>query len=124
MRIDTSISGSSGEVLSITIGDVLSVRVAVAFSQTEVNDEHTVFGLVVPANQEVVRFDISVDHPLFMHLLYSLDLSTMELIGRLKCSLSITIWIPTIRTVFKSNWRLQAWNRSSKLYPNISMTIM
>ena len=50
MCIDTCITGCTCEVLAISIGNMLSVRVLVAFSKTKINYEDAVFGLFSAAN--------------------------------------------------------------------------
>ena len=74
MSINTSISGSSSQILSLTEWDVFTIRVFVAFSETEIDDVDVVFVGVVTADQEVVWLDVSVNYSLFMDFLNSLNL--------------------------------------------------
>jgi hypothetical protein len=53
---------------------VLVVRVLVAFGKPEVDDVDVVLRALCPANQEIVRFDISVDNAFLVNFLDSLDL--------------------------------------------------
>ena len=74
MGVNTSISGSSSQILSLTEWDVFTIRVFVAFSETEIDDVDVVFVGVVTADQEVVWLDVSVNYSLFMDFLNSLNL--------------------------------------------------
>jgi len=73
VRVETRITGSTGQVLAVAEGDVFAVRALVAFSESKINDVDGVLGLVGPANQEVVRLDISVNNALFVDDLDPLD---------------------------------------------------
>ena len=73
MGCDGCISGSTGEILSILVRDMLALTVLVALGQTEVNNVNIVASGLGPANQEVVRFDVTMDDSLLVHLLDSLD---------------------------------------------------
>jgi hypothetical protein len=53
---------------------VLSIRILVALGETEIDDEDVVLVLVVSSNQKVIRLNISMDNPLFVDLLNSLNL--------------------------------------------------
>ena len=53
---------------------MLSFRVFIALCQTEIDDVYVVLGVIATANEEVVGFNITVDNPLFVHLLNALDL--------------------------------------------------
>ena len=61
MRVNGRISSRSCQILAVSVGDVLpSSRVPVPLSQTKVNDVNMM--LFLPnSNQEIVRFDVSVD---------------------------------------------------------------
>jgi hypothetical protein len=71
VRVDARIPRRSCQILAFSEWDVLSIRVFVAFSQAEVDDEHTVLVLLGGSNQEIVWLDISVDNSLFVRLLNS-----------------------------------------------------
>ena len=53
---------------------MLSFRVFIALCQTEIDDVYVVLGVLAAADEEVVGFNITVDNPLFVHLLNALDL--------------------------------------------------
>lgn len=74
MSVDTRIPSSSGQVLSLAEGNVLTVGVFVAFSETEIDDENVILVSVISTYQEVVRLDVSVNYAFFMYLLNSLNL--------------------------------------------------
>ena len=60
MGVDGSITGGSCEVLSLSVGNVLSVPLDVSLGESEVDEEDLVTGLV-ESDAEVVRLDVSVD---------------------------------------------------------------
>jgi len=53
---------------------VLSIRILVALGETEIDDEDVILVLVISSNQKVIWLDISMDNPLFVDLLNSLNL--------------------------------------------------
>ena len=53
---------------------MLSIRILVALGETEIDDEDVVLVLIVSSNQKVIRLNISMDNPLFVDLLNSLNL--------------------------------------------------
>ena len=55
---------------------MLTLRVLVAFSESEIDNINIVLCAFLTANKEVIRFDISVDDSLLMNFLNSLDLQT------------------------------------------------
>ena len=73
MGVDRSVSGRTSQVLAVSEGNVLAIRRLVALGQTEVDDVDGVLRLVVAANQEVVRLDVTMDDALFVNDLDSLD---------------------------------------------------
>ena len=76
MRGNRGISSCTSEVLAFTEGDMLTLRVLVAFSESEIDNINIVLCAFLTANKEVIRFDISVDDPLLMNFLNSLYLQT------------------------------------------------
>jgi hypothetical protein len=52
---------------------VLAIGTLVALGQTKINDVHSILSLVISANQEIVRFNITMDDSLLMDNLDSLD---------------------------------------------------
>lgn len=76
MSVDGGVSSSSGQVLSVSEGNVLTITALVAFGQTEIDDVDSVLGGFSATNQEVVGFDVSMNNTFFMHNLdplYHLD---------------------------------------------------
>ena len=74
MGADGGVSGRTCEVLALTEGDVLTLRVLVALCETEIDNENSVLGGLGATDHEVVRLDISVDNSLFVNFLNTLDL--------------------------------------------------
>jgi hypothetical protein len=71
--VDTGITGSTSQVLVLTVGDVeVSLRVTVLLGQTEIDDVDLVSTLA-DAHQEVVRLDVAVDERLGMDVLNAGD---------------------------------------------------
>ena len=60
MGVDGSIPGSSGQVLPLSVGDVLSVSLDVALGESEVDEEDLV-ARFVETDAEVVGLDVPVD---------------------------------------------------------------
>lgn len=67
VRVDRSVAGSSGQGLVITVWNVLAcLGVSVSLRKTKIDHvDHR--GLIVDANQEIVRFHISVQEVLRVH---------------------------------------------------------
>ena len=74
MGVYTGITSSTCKVLALSEWNVLAIRVLVAFSKTEIDDENTVLVIFISSNQEVIRLNISVDDSLFVDFLDTLDL--------------------------------------------------
>jgi hypothetical protein len=74
VRVNTCVSGSACQVFTLTEWNVLSIRILVALGETEIDDEDVILVLVISSNQKVIWLDISMDNPLFVHLLNSLNL--------------------------------------------------
>ena len=55
---------------------MLTLRVLVTFGKSEIDNINIVLCVFLTADKEIIRFDISVDDPLLMNLLNSLDLQT------------------------------------------------
>ena len=53
---------------------MLTLTVFVALGQTEIDNVDVVFRALITSDQEVVRLDISMDDPLLVHFLNSMDL--------------------------------------------------
>jgi hypothetical protein len=74
MRVKGSVSCRSSQVLSLTEGDVLTLRVFVALSQTKVNNINVVLGLLCSADKEVIGLYVTVDDSFLVDFLDSLNL--------------------------------------------------
>ena len=73
MRVKTCVSCRASQVLSVPEWDVLAIRRLVALGEAEVDDVNCVLCLVIAANQEIIRFDVSMDDSLLVDNLDSLD---------------------------------------------------
>ena len=73
MGRDRCISGRSSEILSVFVGDVLALTVLVALGEAEVDDVDVVSGRISASDQEVIRFDITMDNSLFVHFFNTSD---------------------------------------------------
>lgn len=74
VSIDTSISCCACQVLSLSERNMLSLGVLIALGKTEINDEDVVLIVLISPNQEVIWLNVSVNNPLLMYLLDSLNL--------------------------------------------------
>jgi len=74
MGVNTSVSSCASQILALSEGDMLSIRVLIALSKSKVDDVHVVFGTFVSTDEEVIRLDVSVDYSLFMYFLNALNL--------------------------------------------------
>ena len=83
-----SVSCGTCEVLAISEGDVFSIRALVALRQSKINDVDSVLGVLISSNQKVVGFDVSMDDPLLMNYLDSLDHLDSNMKDRLEVELS------------------------------------
>ena len=75
MGVDRGVAGSTRQVLSVSEGNVLALRVFVALSESKVDNVDIVFGTLIASNQEVVRFDVSMDDSFFVNFLNSVNLN-------------------------------------------------
>ena len=73
VRVDRGVAGSTSQVLSIFVGNMLIITVHINFSKAEVNDVNGVFILFRATDQEIVRLDIAVNDALLVHLLDAFD---------------------------------------------------
>lgn len=74
MCVYGGVAGGAGQILVLTVGDVLVCTcVSVFLGQTEVDDVHQV-ALLAQAHQEVVRFYVSVDEILGVDVFNAADL--------------------------------------------------
>jgi len=69
MSGDGGIPRCSRQVLSVLVGDVLSLSVLEALSQAEINHIDGIFSRLSASDEEIIGLDIPVDYSLFMHLL-------------------------------------------------------
>ena len=63
------IPGCSRKVFTVLVGNVTAVTVFVAFREAEVNYVNFVTVRIICTDQEVVRFDISMNDPILMNRL-------------------------------------------------------
>jgi hypothetical protein len=76
---------------------VLSIRILVALGETEIDDEDVVLVLIVSSNQKVIRLNISMDNPLFVDLLNSLN----HLDGDAENSLEVELAAALLEEIFE-----------------------
>ena len=76
MGADGRVSCRASQVLAFAERNVLTLGVLVALSETEINDVDVVFSALITSNQKVVWLDITMNDPLFVHFLNSVDLPT------------------------------------------------
>jgi hypothetical protein len=74
VRVNACVSGSACQVFTLAERNVLSIGILITLGETEIDNEDVIFVLVVSPNQEVIRLNISMDNPLFVDLLNSLNL--------------------------------------------------
>ena len=74
MGRDGGVASGTCKVLSLTVGNVLALRVLVALGQTEVNDVDVVLRALATTHQEVVWLDVTVDDALLVHFPNAVDL--------------------------------------------------
>jgi len=67
--VDAGITSCSCKVLSLSKGNMLSIRIFVAFGQTKVNNVDVIFSGFSTTNQEVIWLNISVNNSFLMDLL-------------------------------------------------------
>ena len=72
MSIYRSIPGSSSQVLSLSVRNMLSISLDVSFGKSKIDEEDFVTGFV-ETDTEVIRFDVSVNKMSVMHILNSCD---------------------------------------------------
>ena len=78
MGANRGVSCRASQVLALTEWNVLTLAVFVALCQTEIDNVDVVFSALITSNQEIVRFDVSVDDPLLVHFLNSMDLQNTK----------------------------------------------
>lgn len=71
VSIDTCITGCTCQVLAISVGNVLPIRVLVTLGKTKVDNEDAVFSLFSTPYQEVIWLDIPMNYSLIMNLFNS-----------------------------------------------------
>ena len=74
MSSNGGVPSSTGEVLAFSEWNVFALGVLVALGESKIDDVDVVLGALCAANKEVVGFNITMDDPLLVHLLNSLDL--------------------------------------------------
>ena len=71
--VHRSVTGGTREILTVTEWDVLTVGRLEALGQTKVDDVDRVLGLVIAANQEIIRLNVTVDDALLVDDLDALN---------------------------------------------------
>jgi len=99
MGVQTRVSCSTSQILTVSEGDVLSVAALVAFGETEVDDVNSVLRLVVAADEEVVGLDVSVDNSLFVDHLDALDQLHRDVQHRLEIELAPALLEEVLQTL-------------------------
>lgn len=74
VSIDTSVSGSSSQIFSLSKWNMLTFRVLIALSKPKIYDVNIVLAMFLATYEKVVWLNISVNDSFLMHLLYSLYL--------------------------------------------------
>jgi len=97
MGVNGGVPSSTGEVLAIPEGDVLTIGGLEALGETKIDNVDGVFGLIVTTNEEVVRFDITVDNALFVDNFDPLD----HLNGDVQDSLEVEFATALLEQVFE-----------------------
>ena len=67
------VSGSSCQVLSVLVWNMLALTVLIALSKPEVDDVDVISGGLSAADQEVVGLDVTMDDTLLVNFFYPLD---------------------------------------------------
>lgn len=80
VRVDGHVSGSTGQALVLPVWNVFfSLWVDVFFGQAKVDDvDDVVLFVPLPADEKVLRFDVSVDEVFRVHILHPRDLGRAE----------------------------------------------
>ena len=68
MCVDAGISCSSGQILVLPVGNVLSRPIVPVFLGQAKVDEEELVAVTADAHQEVVRLDVAVDEVLVVHV--------------------------------------------------------
>ena len=68
MGVDRSITGSSSEVLALSVGNVFSISLDVTLGESKVDQEDLVTGLV-ESGTEVIGLDVTVEEVPVVHVL-------------------------------------------------------
>ena len=98
VSVDTGVTGSSSEVLVLTVGDVeVSLGVAVLLGQTKVNHVNLVATLA-DTHQEVIGLDITVNERLGVDVLDAGD----ELVGQQKDGLQRELAVAEVEQVLET----------------------
>jgi hypothetical protein len=67
------IASRTGQVLAILVGNMFTLTILEALSETEINNIDCVFGVFSASNEEIVRLDTSMNYSFFMNLLNARD---------------------------------------------------
>lgn len=70
MSGNRSVPCSSSKILSVFVGDVLSLTVLVALGETEIDDKDGISWMLSSTNEEIIRLNVTMNDPLFMYFLH------------------------------------------------------
>lgn len=70
MSVNRSITSSSSQIFTLSVGDVLSISLDVSFGKAEVQNENFVGGFV-QSDAEVIGFNVSMDEMSVVNVLNS-----------------------------------------------------
>ena len=110
MSSDRCVTSCSCEILAVFVRNVLTLAVLEAFGKTEIDDVDVVTSRVCATDEEVIRFDVSVDDALLVHFLYAAD----ELHRNHQDSLEIKVSLARLEEVFE-RWPKQVHHHHMKL---------
>ena len=110
MSSDRCVTSGSCEILAVFVRNVLTLAVLEAFGKTEIDDVDVVTSRVCATDEEVIRFDVSVNDALLMHFLYATD----ELHRNHQDSLEIKVPLARLEEVFE-RWSKQVHHHHMKL---------
>lgn len=96
--IERSIPCRTRKVLAIFERDVLTISRFETFGQTEINYINCIFGLVIAADQKVVRFDVSMDDSFIVNGFDSRD----HLVRTMKTGAQVKLASAVLELVFQT----------------------
>eukprot|EP00356_Strombidium_inclinatum_P017092 CAMPEP_0170483394 /NCGR_PEP_ID=MMETSP0208-20121228/3081_1 /TAXON_ID=197538 /ORGANISM="Strombidium inclinatum, Strain S3" /LENGTH=135 /DNA_ID=CAMNT_0010756411 /DNA_START=602 /DNA_END=1009 /DNA_ORIENTATION=+ len=95
---DTGISRRARQVFTFDERNVDSLRVLETLGEPEVDDVDVIFGEVSSADEEVIRFNVSVDDAFFVHFLQALHQLLGHQAARLQVELAFALREQVLQT--------------------------